>query len=155
MSLVAAGRSWVGLYPTSRSVQDLAEPFRGKVQLFLEELDRQGCDVRITATRRPAERAWLMRMAWDIVHRGLDPENVPARNPPIPIIWTVQGAREMVAAYGLAYRPSLTSRHIDGRAIDMVITGWKGTQNELWQLGARLGVVKLPQDPPHWSDDGR
>jgi len=60
----------------------------------------------------------------------------------------------MVAGYGIAYRPALTSRHIQGRAIDMRITGWKGTEQELYARGASFGVRKLIKDPPHWSDDG-
>jgi hypothetical protein len=80
----------------------------------------------------------------------------------------------MVAAYGTVYRPSLTSRHTEGRAVDMDIS-WNGTlaiagangQNvsiattprnggnaELHSVGAGYGAHKLVSDPPHWSDDG-
>lgn len=148
-----AGVAWCARYPTSRSVVDLAEPFRGGVISFLAELAARGCTVTIAATRRPEQRAWLMRGAWDVAH-GLDPGAVPARAD-IPIVWTLDGARAMVAGYGLAYRPSLTSRHIDGRAIDVAIDGWTGTAEELYALGASFGVRKLRGDPPHWSDDGR
>lgn len=146
-----AGVTWCDRYPTSRSVTDLAEPFRGNVVRFLAELASRGCTVHIAATRRPAERAYLMRGAWDVAH-GAEP---PAPRADIPITWTLDGARAMVARYGLAYRPSLTSRHIDGRAVDMSIAGWTGTSDELYALGASFGVRKLVSDPPHWSDDGR
>lgn len=151
--MTPAGIAWCGRYPTSRSVADLAEPFCSGVISFLAELGSRGCTVSIAATRRPPERAWLMRYAWDIAH-GLDPAAVP-RRAGIDILWTLDGARAMVAGYRLAYRPSLTSRHIDGRAIDMSITGWSGTEDELYDLGALHGVIKLRSDPPHWSDDGR
>jgi hypothetical protein len=153
VAVTPAGPVWVDRYPTSRSVDDLVSPFREGVIAFLADLDARGCTVTITSTRRPAERAWLMRHAWDVAH-GFDPGAVPTRSG-IDILWTLDGARAMVAAYRLAYRPSLTSRHIDGRAIDMTIRGWTGTNAELWALGAQYGVVKLQSDPPHWSDDGR
>ena len=87
-----------------------------------------------------------------------------------------QAALDMVKLFNLAYRPSLTSNHIRGKAIDMNIS-WKGTleltqpapllariegrprteQNrELHQIGASVfGVRKLISDPPHWSFNGR
>lgn len=148
-----AGVVWCARYPTSRSVADLAEPFRACVISFLAELGSRGCTVTIAATRRPEQRAWLMRGAWDVSRGGL--AAAPGPRADIDIEWTVAGACAMVAAYGLAYRPSLTSRHIDGRAIDMRIAGWTGTDAALHALGAAHGVHKLVSDPPHWSDDGR
>jgi D-alanyl-D-alanine dipeptidase len=79
-----------------------------------------------------------------------------------------KAARDMVAAYGIVYRPSLHTRHSEGRAVDMTITGviGKKIQNasvdmvlvteltDLYRLGRSYGVVKLVSDPPHWSDDG-
>lgn len=155
VTLVAAGSSWVSLYPTSRDLADLALPFQTYVRSFLADLASRGCTVHIAATRRPAERAWLMRQSWDIVHEGLAPYAVQAHDPAIPIIWTYEGAKAMVAAYGLAYRPSLTSLHIRGLAIDMACDGWTGTKSALYHLGATHGVIKLISDPPHWSSTGR
>lgn len=149
-----AGRGWVTQFPTSRNLDDLVEPFQTGVRHFLEDLAARGAAVHVSATRRPAERAWLMSFAWRIGSGELKPAEVPV-HPGIDIEWTLEGAREMVSAYGLAYKPSLTSRHISGRAIDVTITKWAGTTAELWALGARHGVHKLPSDPPHWSDDGR
>jgi hypothetical protein len=81
----------------------------------------------------------------------------------------------MVANYGIAFQPALTSRHTAGRAIDMTIN-WEGdleinkkdgttviittsprngNNPELHAVGASYGVFKLVSDPPHWSDDGR
>lgn len=148
-----AGKHWCTLYPTSKSVEDLVEPFRRRVRRFLAELAARGCTVDVNATLRPAERAWLMHYAWRIARLGLEPEYAPTR-PDIQIRWTKEGAEEMVAAYGLAYRPSLTSRHIDGLAIDLDIDGWTGTLSDLYALGATFGVHKLVRDPPHWSVDG-
>jgi hypothetical protein len=81
----------------------------------------------------------------------------------------------MCDLFQIAFEPSLTSRHIEGRAIDMTI-GWNGTikvkdrqgkarevgaprsgdtNPDLHRIGAGYGVIKLVSDPPHWSDDGR
>lgn len=150
--MTPAGPAWCSRYPTSRSLDDLAEPFRSGVVAFLADLAARGCTAHIAATRRPEQRAWLMRGAWDISRGGL--AAAPAPRDDIDIEWTVSGACAMVATYGLAYRPSLTSRHIDGLAIDMAVANWSGSAEELYQLGAKHGVHKLRSDPPHWSSDG-
>ena len=70
---------------------------------------------------------------------------------------------------------ALNSKHTEALAIDMTI-GWEqslsinrkngskttitsqprnGGNAELIAVGAEYGVIKLPTDPPHWSDDGR
>ena len=76
--------------------------------------------------------------------------------------------------FNIAYRPSLRSRHIGGKAIDMTIT-WTGNLQmqdghgqpvtvpppgggdinaKLHRVGATYGVIKLVSDKPHWSTDG-
>lgn len=152
--MIPAGVAWVECYPTSRDVEDLADPFRRNVRRFLSELFARGCTYRISATLRPPERAWLMRQAWDLAHGLVALSAVPTR-PGVDIVWSIEGAREMVSGYQLVVRPSLTSRHIQGRAIDMRISGWQGTDGALYDLGETFGVRKLVSDPPHWSDDGR
>ncbi len=149
-----SGKAWCAQFPTSRSIEDLVEPFRSNCRKFLDDLQVGGAKVLISATLRPRSRAWLMHWAWNVGREGFDPAKVPA-HPGIEIEWTVEGAREMVAGYGIAYQPALTSRHIEGRAIDMTINGWKGTPEALHQHGATFGVLKLISDPPHWSDDGK
>lgn len=94
----------------------------------------------------------------------------------VNIDWTHKGnhdaavaaAVDMVNGYHIVYRPALTSRHIQRRAIDMTITGiinksmknFAGvqtlitSQSILYEVGATYGVHKLVTDPPHWSDDG-
>lgn len=150
-----AGPAWCDRYPGSRSVADLVDPFRSGVISFIAELGALGCEVEISATWRPYERAWLMRTAWDIAKGVIEPGDAPPAPAGIDIVWTLDGARAMVERYKLRYRPSLTSRHIQRRAIDMRITGWTGSDEALWALGAKHGVIKLRTDPPHWSDDGR
>ncbi len=151
---LTAGRAACALHPTSRDVADLAEPFRGNVERFLEDLAARGCTVTIAATLRPEQRAWLMRQAWDLSHGLVTLAKVPKRAD-IDIAWSVAGAREMCETYQLRVRPSLSSRHIQGMAIDMRVDGWTGTTAALHALGKSFGVHKLVSDPPHWSSDGR
>ena len=154
MPSAPAGAWWCAQFPTSKRVSDLAGSFRLGVMAFIQELnDVHRCEVEIAATWRPSERAWLMHWAWKIAHS--EAPIVPPYRADIPIEWTEAGALAMCVKYGLKYEPSLTSRHIEGRAIDMSIHGWTGTLADLYKLGAHYGVIKLVKDPPHWSDDGR
>jgi hypothetical protein len=183
-----SGAHWVDRFPTSRAITSLVETFRGNVARFIAVLQKAGASVTIAATRRPPERAYLMLSAWRIVNEGLSPTAVPPY-PGVDIQWvhtdskgmvdlaaSRAAAEEMVRAYHLAYKPTMTSRHIEGRAIDMTIA-WIGNlaipdgrsgvpktitslprtgsdNRELWTVGASYGAVKLVKDPPHWSDDG-
>jgi hypothetical protein len=78
-------------------------------------------------------------------------------------------AEQMVQAFEIVFKPALTSRHTEGGAIDMTVTGYLKksfvdakqrsvelkSPSDLHRLGASFGVHKLVSDPPHWSDDGR
>lgn len=75
----------------------------------------------------------------------------------------------MARAYGIVYPPALISRHTERAAIDMTITGIIGktiknsdgkdveikTSSDLHAVGKGYGVIKLVDDEPHWSDNGR
>jgi hypothetical protein len=167
-------------FPNSAAIGDLIQPFRDNVTAFLAELKEAGATVKVSATRRNRTRAQLMHYSWRIAHGSIAPKDVPAL-PGCAITWdhgnlaaSKQGAQEMVDLFGIAFQPSLTSRHIEGRAIDMTI-GWTGTiqlrdkarrphaigaprsgesNTDLHTIGATYGVRKLVSDPPHWSDDG-
>jgi hypothetical protein len=168
-------------YPNSAAVADLVQPFRGNVTAFLKAMQGAGASVAISATRRNAIRAHLMHYSWCVANGSVAPRGVPAL-PGLRIQWdhgdlakSRKGAQEMVDLFQIAFEPSLTSRHIEGRAIDMTI-GWNGTlkikdkagkarkleaprtgdaNRDLHAIGASYGVIKLLSDPPHWSDDGR
>lgn len=74
----------------------------------------------------------------------------------------------MVNGYQIVYRPALTSRHIQKRAIDMTVTeimnksmkNFSGVHilitspTILYEVGATYDVHKLESDPPHCSEDG-
>lgn len=168
-------------FPNSASLADLAAPFRARATAFVEALRAAGASVAISATRRNPARAALMHYSWRVAKGLVDPKEVPAI-PGAPIRWdhgssaqSRRAAQQMVDLFDIAYEPSLTSRHIEGRAVDMTIA-WPGTirvedrsghkiavstprngadNRTLHGIGAGYGVFKLPSDPPHWSDDGR
>jgi D-alanyl-D-alanine dipeptidase len=127
----------VSEFPTSVSLDDLAAPFATQATAFITALRAAGATVSISATLRPANRAFLMHWAWQIVNNAADPQTVPEREG-IDIDSahqddagayshdkSVAGAQAMLTAYGikkdLKVSPSLTSRHIEGNAIDTTI----------------------------------
>jgi len=181
-----SGRDWCQQFLGSRAVDDLTPAFRDSVRAFLSALRQGGVDVAISATFRPPQRAFLMHWCYRIAVNDLDPAQAERRDD-VPIDWvhrrpdgTVDRAKskaaadEMVSGYGLTVLPSLASRHIDARAIDMSVT-WTGprTVNDaqgnsvtlppmnaagaravLDRIGRSYGVMPLPGDAVHWSDDG-
>lgn len=167
-------------FPNSAAIGDLVPPFRDNVTAFVKALRDAGADVRISATRRNRSRAQLMHFCFRVANGSIAPRDVPAIAG-CAIQWdhgdlarSKRGAQEMVDLFGIAFQPSLTSLHIEGRAIDMTI-GWNGTiqvrdkfgrartvaaprsgdaNRDLHAIGATYGVIKLVSDPPHWSDNG-
>ena len=176
-----SGPQWVARFPTSVAIGDLAATFAAKVRNFIDAVRAGGATVRISATFRPKERAYLMHWAWEIGRNLLDPDTAPPMTG-VPIRWAHPelaqsrlAARQMVSGYGMVQNASLNSRHADRLAIDMTIS-WSGSlsirqqdgssrridsqprngsNRELVAVGAGYGVFKLASDPPHWSDDGR
>jgi hypothetical protein len=181
-----SGIAWVGRFPTSKSTQTLVDGFRQKCEAFLAALADAGAVVDISATLRPPERAYLMHWSFVITTGEVEPIDVPP-DAGVEIEWVHRkangspdaaasraAAAAMVQGYAIAHRPSLTSLHIFGKAIDMSVA-WDGALNikqkngtkktigspprtglnhELWAVGATYDVLKLPSDPPHWSSTG-
>lgn len=162
-------------YPNSSSVEDLESPFRKNLKAFLAALRAGGASVRVSATRRNRARAQLMHYSWKVAHGQIAPNAVPAIDG-CDIEWdhgdlttSRAAAREMVRLFHIVFKPSLTSNHIQGTAVDMTITqpssfsivdaGGKTVKitsaSLLHQVGASYGVYKLASDPPHWSANGR
>ncbi|HEX7781989.1 MAG TPA: peptidoglycan-binding domain-containing protein [Sphingobium sp.] len=166
-------------YANSAALSDLAPVFRDKARTFVAALRNAGATVTIGATRRNKTRAWLMHHCFMIAKGQMEPADVPP-DPACDIVWdhgdpakSRKAAQEMVDMFAIVYLPSLTSRHIEGNAIDMTI-GWAGTldiedadgatygltaprtgdNRQLHRVGRSYGVVKLLSDPPHWSSDG-
>ena len=148
-----SGAHWVQRFPGSRSPQDLAEPFRASVVAFLAAMAAANIRVRITATLRPRERAYLMHWSWKIARGKADAADVPPM-PGVSIRWThptpkesIQAAQDMVAAFGMSglrTAPALASLHIDGRAIDMTIS-WRGVVRIRNAAGKEIVLDRLPR----------
>lgn len=168
-------------FPNSNRVSDLSPAFAVQVEAFISMLRRASATVRVSSTLRNRNRAWIMHHAWRIARGEIQPDAVPP-NPEVDIHWdhgepraSRRAAQEMVDLFGIRFRPSLTSNHIEGTAVDMTIT-WdhaidvvdaagqthridqprSGNSNTvLHAVGASYGVRKLASDPPHWSANGR
>jgi hypothetical protein len=174
-ALELSGAKWVSRFPTSASVEALTPNFKSSVNSFIGAIKTAGGSVKISATYRPAERAYLMHYAWQIAHGAIKPSDVPAMAG-VNIKWdhgdakaSKQAAADMVKAYGIVYKPSLTTNHAQKTAIDMTISGVIGKKvknkdgkeieikklSDLNAVGATYGVYKLVSDPPHWSANGR
>ncbi|MBN3535398.1 peptidoglycan-binding protein [Sphingomonas pseudosanguinis] len=161
-------------YPNSQSVDDLESPFREKAKRFIAALRAAGANVRVSATRRNRIRAHLMHYSWRVAKGQIAPTDVSAIDG-CDIQWdhgdltkSRAAAAEMVRLFHIVFKPSLTSNHIAGTAIDMTIS-FSGTITvadgsgksvrvgsvaALNPVGASYGVLKLASDPPHWSANG-
>lgn len=182
-----SGAAWVKKFPGSVSVDDLDPAFGANVKAFMKAAGDAGAKIAVTSTLRPKERAYLMHWSWQIAKMNQDAMKVPAMNG-VNINWwhgsqdiSKQKAQEMVAAYGidgLKVSPALSSRHTEGKAIDMQIT-WNNTLTiknktgtsvtvdttprdstnaKLIEVGATYGVIHftdVPKDEVHWSTDGK
>jgi hypothetical protein len=74
-----SGPQWVSQFPSSKSTDDLVEPFRTKTKNFISALEAAAASVIIDDTFRPGERAYLMHFAFEIARKNLDPTTVPAK----------------------------------------------------------------------------
>jgi hypothetical protein len=131
-----SGSEWVSHFPTSRSLDDLTDPFRSNAKQFIAALSNARATVTIGDTLRPPQRAYLMHYCFAIARQGLDPGSVPPM-PGVDIQWvhftagvadlaqSRTAAEKMVQAYGIVFGPVLDSRHTEGNAVDMDIT-WQG-----------------------------
>ena len=86
-----------------------------------------------------------------------DPASVPSM-PGVEIQWdlgdpskTRAASKAMMQGYGIVYPAALVSRHTQRLAIDMTVAPMPA---DAIQMGAAFGVIKLVDDPPHWSSDG-
>jgi D-alanyl-D-alanine dipeptidase len=154
--MAPSGPQWVSQFPTSRSVQDLVEPFRSGVRAYLAALSAAGASVTVADTLRPPQRAYLMHYSFAIAREGLHPSEVPPMAG-VDIQWlhtdaggdtdingSTEAAEQMVQGYGIAFRPALTSRHTDGCAIDMTIT-WQDDLTVARADGTRVTISTAPR----------
>lgn len=147
---------------------------------FIAAITTAGGTVRISATLRPVQRAYLMRTSWDIAKGTIKAADAPILAG-VDINWvhpsdaeSIQAAQDMVDGYGIVFRPAYPTKHSDGTAIDMNVS-WSGNlpinnadgtsatisttprdndNSDLQTVGETYDVFKLISDKPHWSDDG-
>lgn len=100
---------------------------------------------------RPAERAYLMHYAWQIARSLITANGVPSY-PGVSISWvhesedaTVAAAAQMVTEYRMVAEASLTSNHLTGKAIDMIIS-WAGTLTIKDAAGSTVSITNEPRD---------
>lgn len=169
-----SGAAWVNRFPTSASTDDLDATFKENVEKFVAAIKEAGGSVRISATYRPKERAYLMHYSSRISRGDIAADKVPAMDG-VNIDWvhgsdaeSKKAATAMANGYAIVYPPALTSRHTEKTAIDMTVTGIVGQKikdasgkeveikklSDLNAVGTTYTVHKLVSDPPHWSDDG-
>lgn len=182
-----SGADWCARFPGSSLTDDLDGDFKTGTKSFISALKQGGASVSIAATYRPPERAYLMHWSWMIANGKKEAADVPAKAG-VNINWdhgnaeaSKAAAKAMVAEYGMSglkVAPALSSRHTEGKAIDMTIS-WKkdlviagadgndvtikteprsGMNEDLHAVGASYGVIKFwkgDADKPHWSTDGR
>jgi hypothetical protein len=156
MAKEPSGVVWVSRFPTSQLTTTLVDGFRQKCDAFLAALNTAGATVKINATLRPPERAYLMHWSFLISASQFDPGDVPP-HAGVDIEWVHRkgngspdlassrsAAAAMVHGYDIAFVPSLTSLHIFGKAIDMSI-GWNGALNIKQKNGTAKSIASQPR----------
>ena len=150
-----SGKEWCKKYPGSAKIADLDAGFASKVTEFIDAAKAAGAEVAISSTFRPKEQAYLMHWLWLIARKDQDAATVP-KLAGVEIEWSHGSkaaskakAQEMVEAFGidpgLEVAPALTSRHIEGKAIDMNVT-WSGTLKIKDKEGKTVTVTSTPRD---------
>lgn len=147
---------WVGKFPTSVDLDDLAAPFKDNAKAFIAAMLAAGASIKISATYRPRERAYLMYYAFRIAREGMDPTTVPPMSG-VDIDWVHRDAKgkiniaasrnaaeDMVNGYDIVYRPALRSNHTRRLAVDMTIS-WDGTLAVKNKRGRVVQIAGTPK----------
>lgn len=183
-----SGKEWVKDFPDTKNVADLEDDFEKKVKEFINAVKVAGVNPRIETVYRPPERAHLMHWCWKICKQNHNAQKVDEREG-VEIDWwhgdqklSEAAAQEMHDAYAirkdLKVPPALSSRHTEGKAIDLIIE-WSGdlkiknkdktdvtitseprnsSNPDLIKVAATYGVIHFTEaakDVNHWSTDGR
>lgn len=162
--LLPSGVEWVKKFPDNARFEDLREPFKSNVKLFLAALKEAGVSVRINSVMRPPQRSYLMHYANAISLGRADPMNIPrfkdykqaANAEDVNIDWTCGGnirlaranAQKMKAAYGLKNKVAkpFSSNHNKGLAIDMTLSPWFGIGKTVKNASGQPVVIKSKRD---------
>lgn len=170
-----SGAQWCARFPGTNEIGALDVSFRSGVQNFKAAMETAGIGVRVSATYRPVERAYLMHYAVRVANGSIAPDAVPDLAG-VNIEWdhgeigaSKQAAQAMANAYNIVFPPAYPTRHSLRLAIDMTLANVRnktvkdaegndvdiGREADLYPVGASYGVLKLVVDRPHWSDNGQ
>jgi len=152
-----SGKQWVSRFPDAKTTDALAKDFRPGCEAFIAAMRAAGATVKVSSTRRPDERAYLMFTCFRIAKKTLNPQNAtPDKD--VPIDWvhrktdgsidltqSRKAAKEMVDAYDIAFAPARHSRHTEGHAIDMTIS-WSGKLEIASKDGSKTTISSTPRD---------
>ena len=151
-----SGPDWVSKFPTSKSTDDLVEPFRTNAKRFISALQAAHASVIVSDTYRPVERAYLMHFAWEIARNNKLPAEVPPQTG-VDIQWvhpdasgqpdlaaSKAAAEQMVQKYGMKAEAVLVSRHTQRLAVDMTIS-WQGDLTIATADGSLTTITSLPR----------
>jgi len=160
-----SGVQWCSRFMQSNRVEDLEEPFQGKVKKFLEALRDAGIAVRINTTLRPPQRSYLMYYAREVATGRISPTRVPPFSPrngdsPVNIDWAhhVNGRPDLAAARqaaiamnqryaaaGAIGRPYV-SNHNRREAIDMRLTPAWGIGRRVRDIHGHYIAIRIKRD---------
>ena len=159
-----SGVEWVKKFPDNARFEDLREPFKSNVKLFLAALKEAGISVRINSVIRPPQRSYLMYYTARIVSGESNPMQIPrfkdykqaANAEDVNIDWTCGGnirlaranAQKMKAAYGIGdtVAEPFSSNHNKGLAIDMTLSPWFGIGKTVKNASGQPVVIKSKRD---------
>ena len=112
-------------WSNSIKIDDLESTFKEKVRKFKKMLEDNKVTIHIASTKRPPERAYLMHYSNEIRKGNVSPSDVPSKDG-VNIKWdhgdltkSKNAADELRKAFGVGTHAALTSRHTEGKAIDM------------------------------------
>lgn len=181
---------WDKKFPEDKtSVADLDPSFGPNAAKFIKAMKAAGLSVTVAGAKRSPERAYLMRCAF-LIYEGkysVVVSELSQKPSKVDINWeeikktagdeegfkdfAVLLAAKLGIGLDFSAAPSLTSNHIHGKAVDLVIDGWNGTNVEvtdahgkktpiktfedLKEVGDTYGVHHFPKpgEPNHWSLD--
>ncbi|WP_157724992.1 peptidoglycan-binding domain-containing protein [Vogesella sp. LIG4] len=119
----------------SKNLEDLEPEFQKSLRNFIEALKEAGAVVRVAATYRPPERAWLMHWSHLLSRGEVNASKIPAKLG-VGIQWghgeeskSIAAAKEMAEIFEISHlgtSPAIISRHTQRKAVDMNVS-WSGS----------------------------
>src|SRR5882762_886552 len=74
-----SAKVWVSLFPGLKTLEALTSPFKELATAFINAMQDAAVNVKISATLRPPQRAFLMHFSFLIAKGQQDPRTVPPK----------------------------------------------------------------------------